>query len=166
MGDPVWLTIAKSYLGQQEIPGVQHNHIIVRMWEKIKAPFRDDETPWCAAFVGACLEDAGIQSTRSAAALSYAKWGRACASYVGSVVYMERHDAKGRLVGGHVGFLVGRRTDGALMILGGNQGDMVSIKPFSFNRVIGFRWPLDVLLPPVLHLPEYNDTTAVSLNEA
>ena len=38
-------------------------------------PLPHDEVPWCAAFVGACLERAGIASTRSLMARSYLGWG-------------------------------------------------------------------------------------------
>lgn len=161
-----WFAIAYSYMGQKEIPGVQYNPLIVRMWQKIQAPFRDDETPWCAAFVGACLEDAGIKSTRSPAALSYAEWGRACAPRVGAVAYMPRHDFKGRLVGGHVAFVAGKRSDGALMLLGGNQGDAVSVKPFQLSRITGYRWPNEVPIPLAVDLPQFTGDEQFSRNEA
>jgi len=40
---------------------------------------------------------------------------------------------------GHVGFFAGWGTDGRIMILGGNQGDTVSIAPFDVSRVLGIR---------------------------
>lgn len=43
--------------------------------------------------------------------------------------------------GGHVGFVVGRDKNGNLMVLGGNQGDAVSIRPFPVSRVTCYRWP-------------------------
>ena len=39
----------------------------------------NDEVAWCAAFLGACLERAGIGSTRSLMARSYLGWGQALA---------------------------------------------------------------------------------------
>lgn len=71
MTEPVWLRIARGYLGQREIVGRKHNPLILRWWQRIRAPFTDDETPWCAGFVGGVLEEAGIKSSRSAAARSY-----------------------------------------------------------------------------------------------
>src|SRR6478735_4519617 len=70
-----WLAEARKYIGQKEIAGPRHNSWIVSLWKKLKLAFNDDETPWCAGFVGFCLEAVGIQSTRSAAARSYQNWG-------------------------------------------------------------------------------------------
>lgn len=72
-----WVDEARRHIGLTEIKGPQHNPEIVAMWKAIKrGGIRDDETPWCAAFVGACLERVGIQSTRFEGARSYASWGR------------------------------------------------------------------------------------------
>jgi len=60
IGEPKWLQIARQYIGTREIPGPQHNLVIVNMWEEIGAPFRDDETAWCGAFVGHVLQQAGF----------------------------------------------------------------------------------------------------------
>lgn len=43
--------------------------------------------------------------------------------------------------GGHVGFVAGKDKSGNLMVLGGNQNDMVCISPFKFDRVVGYIWP-------------------------
>lgn len=43
--------------------------------------------------------------------------------------------------GGHVGFVVGRDAKGNIMVLGGNQGDRVSIIPFGNNRNAQYYWP-------------------------
>lgn len=46
-----------------------------------------------------------------------------------------------RAGGGHVGFVVGRDRAGNLMILGGNQGNKVSIARFAKDRVVAYIWP-------------------------
>ena len=38
-------------------------------------PMADDESPWCAAFVGAVLAECGLAGTGSLTARSYLKWG-------------------------------------------------------------------------------------------
>ena len=77
MSKAPWFDAAQKYLGLKGIKGSKHAPLIVKMWARIKlAGIKDDETPWCAAFVGSCLEEVGIQSSRSAAALSYAKFGK------------------------------------------------------------------------------------------
>ena len=71
-----WLDEARKHLGLKEIKGPKHAQAILDMWKAIKrGGIRDDETPWCAAFVCACLERVGIQSTRFESAKSYLSWG-------------------------------------------------------------------------------------------
>lgn len=163
--EPVWLTRARTYIGQREIAGVRNNPLILHWWVLIHAAFNDDETPWCAGFVGGVLEECGIRSSRSAAARSYLNWGRGLTgAAVGCIAVFERGP-----VNGHVGFVAGRNADGNLMILGGNQGDMVRIAPFRLSRLLGYRWPADVMLPPVQGLknvPLLKDAGPASENEA
>ncbi len=161
LNEPIWLHEARKHLGQKELKGAQHNPLILRWWTAIRAPFTDDETPWCAAFVGGVLESVGIKSTRSAMARSYLKWGFPIASpELGCVVVFERGPTFG-----HVGFVMGRDLRGNLMVLGGNQGDAVTIAAFNPARVIGYRWPVAVPLI-VATLPRFADGGALSQNEA
>nr|WP_321457176.1 TIGR02594 family protein [uncultured Cohaesibacter sp.] len=142
--EPVWLQVARSYLGLREYKGNRHNPKILEWWLKIRMPFTDDETPWCAGFVGGVLEECGIRSTRSAGARSYLwqNWGlRLNGPYVGAVVVFWRGSKAGSK--GHVGFVVGRDQHNNLMVIGGNQGDAVTIKPFSTARVLSYHWPED-----------------------
>jgi uncharacterized protein (TIGR02594 family) len=141
-----WLQRARKYIGVKEIHGHQHNPLILRMWERIKAKFRDDETPWCAAFVGSTLELSGIQSTRSAAARSYQTWGvKIDRPIPGAIVVFWRGSPNS--YSGHVGFVTGVTRSGNLVVLGGNQGDEVSEKAFARDRVVSYRWPLGVPVP-------------------
>lgn len=141
--DPLWLAEARRFIGVREIPGVNHHPLIVQWWKTIKrGGIKDDETPWCAAFVGACLENVGIMSTRFEGARSYEKWGRAIDKPVhGCVVVFSRSG------GGHVGFLTGIDKQGNLLILGGNQGNEVNIRAFPASRATAYRWPLAVPVP-------------------
>jgi uncharacterized protein (TIGR02594 family) len=138
--EPVWLRRARMEIGVSEIAGKEHSKRILSFWELSKLPFRDDETPWCAGFVGAMLEDSGIKSTRSGMARSYETWGQPCQPIPGAIVVFWRGSRSSG--SGHVGFLTGRDQHGNLMVLGGNQGDAVNIKPFSTSRLIGYRWPI------------------------
>ncbi len=162
--EPVWLPIARSYLGTREIHGPQHNARIVQWFSDIRTTFRDDETAWCAAFVGGVLEKAGIKSTRSAAARSYLNWGMAINPPVlGAIAVYSR---PGSTWGGHVGFVVGRDQRGNILTLGGNQGDEVNVRPFDPSRVLGYRYPLTHL--SALHyqtLPVVYDAGALSTRE-
>lgn len=135
--DPKWYREAESYIGLKEIHGSQHAPLILKMWTAIRAPFTNDETPWCAAFVGACLEWAGIRSTRSPRARSYETWGVPMKEgAIGAVLVFSR--GKGA---GHVGFYAGEDT-GAYHVLGGNQGDAVNISRLPKSRLVAIRWPL------------------------
>jgi uncharacterized protein (TIGR02594 family) len=141
MKEPTWLIHARTYLGLSEVPGIEHNSTILRWWEAIKSPLRDDESPWCAAFVGGVLEECGIRSSRSAAARSYMTWGaRLDMPARGCIVVFSRPPNPWS---GHVGFVVGIDVKARLMVLGGNQRDKVSIAPFD-REVLGYRWPMDV----------------------
>jgi len=168
MEKPYWLKLAHSALAVKETAGAKHHPMILHWWERIKSSIRDDETAWCAAFVGGILEDSGIPSTLSAAARSYTKWGHPLSGpAVGAVVTFWRGKPDGW--SGHVGFVVGKDQSGNLMVLGGNQSDEVNIKPFATNRVLSYRWPKSHELPPVVGfgaLPVVDSNGEVSKNES
>ena len=137
-GEPRWLIEARKFIGLSEVKGGQHAPEIVQFWRDIKrGGIKDDETPWCAAFVGAMLERAGIRSSRFESAKSYLSWGRELPGpALGCVVVLTRQG------GGHVGFCVGRDDTGNILLLGGNQSDAVNIRAFPESRVSGYRWPV------------------------
>lgn len=161
MSDAPWITEAKKYIGQKEIKGTKHNPFVLRLWSIIRAPFTDDETPWCAGFVGGMLEAVGIKSTRSAWARSYRNWGvDLLAPVPGCIVVFERGPTSG-----HVAFALGRDRFGSLLCLGGNQGDMVKISPFGRGRVLDYRWPAGIAVPKAT-LPVMTSDGKISTNEA
>ncbi len=76
MDQPQWLAAAWAELGQREVSGAADNPRIAAMFRDAgQAARHRDEVPWCAAFVGACLERAGLQGTCSLLARSYFRWG-------------------------------------------------------------------------------------------
>lgn len=155
-----WIEMAKNHIGVAEVKGATHNPVIVQFWKDIRrGGIRDDETPWCAAFVGAMLERCGIQSTRFESAKSYLSWGEQLDRPVYGCVVVFSRDG-----GGHVGFVVGKDKAGNLLVLGGNQGDAVNVKAFPLSRVTGYRWPKGEPLP-LGNLP-VGDSVAMSRSEA
>jgi len=134
---PIWLEEAEKYIGLKEISGPKNNSTVVDFWKRIHlSGISNDEVPWCAAFVGAVLENVGLKSTRSGLAKSYLNWGVPMKTpALGSIVVFTR---KG---GGHVGFVVGKDKNGNLYVLGGNQSDAVNIKLFKTDNIVGYRWP-------------------------
>lgn len=162
MQEPKWLTLARTYIGVQEIKGSQHNPFILELWKSAKlGGIKNDETPWCAGFVGGVLEQSGIRSARADNARSYLAWGgKLEMPTVGCIVVFERGPDSG-----HVGFVVGRDSNRNLMVLGGNQGDMVKISSFNVYRVLGYRWPAgEPMGSPLLPILASNGQT--STNEA
>jgi uncharacterized protein (TIGR02594 family) len=139
---PPWIATARKYLGVREGVGKVDNPTVVAMFAKVGHPeVRHDETPWCAAFVGACLEDAGIPSTRTLWALHYASWGQQLMyPVVGAVA------TKKRAGGGHV-FFVTDFDSTHVWGLGGNQSDKVSIVAYKRTVVHSYAWPRGVLKP-------------------
>ncbi|MFT2213068.1 TIGR02594 family protein [Rhizobium giardinii] len=159
-GEPRWLTLARRYSGLREIKGKNHAPEILAMWKATGLPFKDDETPWCAGFIGFVLESVGIASTRSGMARSYENWGvKLTRPAVGCVVTFKRAG------GGHVGFVTSSDAGGNIMVLGGNQADAVNIKPFAVSRVTGYWWPKGEPLAEGA-LPTVQSDGKLSTNEA
>lgn len=162
MTDPVWLAEARKHIGTKEIKGAKHEPKILQWWKAIKrGGIKTDEVPWCAAFVGGCLEAVGMVSSQFESAKSYMQWGKPLLNPVlGCIVVLEREG------GGHVGFVVGRDKAGNLMVLGGNQGDAVNIRAFAVTRVSGYRWPTQIASSDGKPLPLLASDGRLSVNEA
>lgn len=136
---PPWLTHGFQLLGLHEIPGKVHDYRVVAMFADCGHPeVKDDETAWCAAFVGSCLAHAGIEGTKKLNALSYKDWGRTCDPKVGAIGVKRR--AGGASWQGHVGFIVAANHR-EITMLGGNQSDSVSIARFPIKDFVAVRWP-------------------------
>jgi uncharacterized protein (TIGR02594 family) len=162
MTDPIWLENARVHEGLAEVPGPLSNTVITGWLSKLNAWWREDATPWCGVFVAAMIEDHAALPKHWYRAKAWLDWGVAIdAPAVGCVVVFERQG------GGHVGFVVGKDSRGRLLVLGGNQGDRVSVAPFEMARVAGYRWPAEQLaLLSTGSLPVLASAGASSTNEA
>lgn len=163
MGDQAWVREARKFLGQREVAGAQSAPFISRWLQDLGAWWRDDETPWCGVAVAAWMRACGIAPPKAwYRAKAWADWGLPLVAPVaGAVVVFERRG------GGHVGLIVGKDAAGRLMVLGGNQGDAVSIVPFDRARVLAYRWPAEhMALLPTKGLPLLASSGASSRNEA
>lgn len=138
MTEPKWLIEARKEIGVSEHT-VAGSQAVDQMW--IDSKLRGlvgtaRKVPWCAGFVNAMLERAGIRSTRSDSSRSYLNYGvKLSEPKYGCVVTFSRDGS------GHVGFVVGKTESGALLVLGGNQSDAVNIKAFKTDRVTGYCYP-------------------------
>lgn len=146
MEQPNWMAAAWAELGQREVAGAADNARIRAFFREVGQPASlHDEVAWCAAFVGACLERAGLASTRSLMARSYLQWGEALGeARFGAIAVLSRGSDP---AAGHVGFLVGE-TQGHVVLLGGNQGDAVGVAAYPRARLLGLRWPQAVAPTP------------------
>lgn len=132
------LEIARAELGVAEVPGAGDNPRIVAYHATTGGGKEPDSVPWCSSFVNFCVEQAGLKGTDSKAARSWMTWGRVTTDFFpGCIVVLER----GAAPQGHVGFFVGTES-GRLRLLGGNQGDRVSIASFDPQLVLAIRQAL------------------------
>jgi uncharacterized protein (TIGR02594 family) len=137
-----WFDLAMTQIGVKETAGDASNPAVLKYYTDAQASWaKEDSIPWCAAFVGAMLAETGYKPSGSLIARSYLDWGTALDKpRKGCIVVMKR----GAPPAGHVAFAEDWSA-GNITLLGGNQGDAVSVKTFSRANVIGYRWPRDVL---------------------
>lgn len=151
------------YIGLAEVPGKEHQPVIVGWLKDLRAWWSDDETPWCGTFVAHCMRSCNIPVPQHwYRAKAWASWGRPLFDPVDGCIGV--FDRAG---GGHVGFIVGRDTQGRYLVLGGNQGNRVSIVPIDAERLLAARWPEVVVpQPPTTPLPLGKSAEPSSTNEA
>ena len=131
--------IARSYIGLSEGPGPADNPVIIEMYASVGHDWVEhDSVAWCAAFVGHCLERAGIRSTRKLTARSYLDWGvpvETADAQQGDIGVIQRGRSSWQ---GHV-FLIDRIDGAWVWGLGGNQNDAVNIKRYPVSKLLGVR---------------------------
>jgi len=127
-------SIAESQMGVHELPGRAQNKKILEYHATTSLGATDDETPWCSSFVNWCVKQAGFNGTNSAAARSWMKWGVPLKSpEKGCIVVFQRPG------GNHVAFFDSDQGSEYIRVLGGNQGDQVSLSNYRKDRILGFR---------------------------
>jgi uncharacterized protein (TIGR02594 family) len=132
--EAAWMKVARAELGVAEDPSGSHPRIEA-YHASTNGGAADDAVPWCSSFVNFCVEAAGQAGTRSKAARSWMDWGRDAGDFVpGCIVVLKRGSAPK----GHVGFFAGFEA-GRIKLLGGNQGDRVSVASFDVDRVLARR---------------------------
>ena len=110
---------------------------------------KEDQTPWCAAFVNYNLETSGVEGTNMATAYSFISYGQNLGDKTpvyGSIAVMDYS---------HVGFVAGTNKDGRIILLGGNQGNAVNLSPNSKSAVERYVYPSGTNTSS-LALPQYN----------
>ena len=87
---------------------------------------------WCAVFANMVLKRTGFHGTGSAAAVSFARYGRPAAGPAPGVIAVWPH---------HVGFVVGSGGPGRIRVVSGNHNHRVEESTYSTRSVMAFRYP-------------------------
>jgi uncharacterized protein (TIGR02594 family) len=159
--------LAQRFVGVREVGGPLSNAHVLAMLRLDDDWVEGDHIPWCSALVNYVAWLLRLPRSKSLAARSWLSVGTpiplGAASPAWDVVILSR--GEGPQPGpevldapGHVGFFAGLDlssapaqilhaststgvlpVDATVMILGGNQGDAVSVAPFPASRVLGVR---------------------------
>lgn len=151
---PRMLLEALKLFGVLETPGPGNNPTILAWADEIGAAeetayarwaadwYASDSTAWCGLFVAICAVRANVDNrperrppAKYLSALAWTAFGlpvRGGLAELGDVLIFQRPG------GGHVGIYVGEDAD-AFHVLGGNQGDAVSIARIAKARCVAVR---------------------------
>lgn len=160
---PKILVEAYKLLGIREVLGKDNNPIILKWADKVglKKQYTADSIPWCGLFMAYVCHQAGKEIvTEPLWARNWLGYGTAQrVAMLGDVLVFKRD------MGGHVGIYVGE-DDKCYHVLGGNQGDAVSIVAIRKERCIGIRrteWTIKQ--PENVRVIKLNKATNISENE-
>ena len=139
--------IAQRFVGIKEVVGTSSNSQILAMLHLDQKWPRGDEVPWCSAFMNYVAWLLRLPRSKNLRARSWLTVGRpipideAEAGFDVVVLKQEAANQPGPDVieaPGHVGLFAGRQGN-SVLVLGGNQSDMVNVKRFRSSRVLGIR---------------------------
>jgi uncharacterized protein (TIGR02594 family) len=129
-----------------EVPG-NKDHPLIQWWLSLCGlpTTTHDEIPWCSAFCSGIAWQLRLPRSKSLAARSWLGVGQPIqlkdARPANDVVVLNRAggspnpDTSGP---GHVGFYAGQEGQ-FVLLLGGNQGDKVSVARFAADSILGIR---------------------------
>jgi uncharacterized protein (TIGR02594 family) len=142
---PRILVQAVKQLGVTEIVGKTHNPTILGWARELKlaSVYNADEIPWCGLYIAYCCKMAALEVVdKPLWALNWAKWGyEPTEAMLGDVLTFKRNG------GGHVGIYVGE-DDTHYHVLGGNQGNSVSVSRIAKSRLFKVRRTLWKIAQP------------------
>lgn len=154
-----------ALLGIAEAPG-SANAAPILAWAAelggaVARDYRADATPWCGLFMAIVAERAGKPLPQSPLwALAWAQFGRPAARpALGDVLVFRRHG------GGHVGLYLAE-DETAFHVLGGNQGDRVSVARIARSRLLEARRPPYRAMPASVAPCVVDEGGALSRDEA
>ncbi len=131
------IDIAATLIGKGEVPD---RETLQEFFKNGGQNLDPATTAWCAAFVNSALGAAGIQGTGKLNARSFLDWGEPVDTpQRGDIAVFTRGGNNSWK--GHVAFFDSVNPDGSINVLGGNQGDQVSVKAYAADRLLGYRRP-------------------------
>lgn len=137
--EPLLLEILKYY-GLKEVFGKEHNPEIVKMFHEIGYEWvNDDETAWCSAALNYFCFKLGYKRSGKLDARSWLKVGTVVkVPELGDIVVLWRDSPTNWT--GHVGLYISEdKATNRIYVLGGNQDNAITIKPYHKSRVLGYR---------------------------
>jgi uncharacterized protein (TIGR02594 family) len=162
---PKVLVQAYKLFGISELLGKDNNPKILD-WAKelgLEKTYTADEIPWCGLYVAYVCHKADKQVVdKPLWARNWNKWGtKQSVAMLGDILVFSRGANSG-----HVGFYVGEDKT-AYHVLGGNQGDKVSIVRILKSRCIGIRrTPWSKAQPSNVRVIKLDAVGGVSTNES
>lgn len=142
-------TLAQRFVGMKEAQGAVSNPLILAMLRLDAGWVENDGVPWCSAFPNFIAWLLRLPRSKSLGARSWLQVGTPIdildARPGFDVVILKRGKAPQPgadviAANGHVGFFAGLDSvNKRVLVLGGNQGDAVSIAPFPLADVLGVR---------------------------
>ena len=162
---PKVLVEAFKLIGIKELLGKDNNPKIIA-WAKelgLEKTYVADEIPWCGLFIAYVCHKANKEVVKNPLwARNWSKWGtKQDTAMLGDILVFERGANSG-----HVGIYVGEDKT-AYHVLGGNQGDAVSIVRILKKRCIAIRrttW--SKAQPENVRVINLNSSGVISENEA
>lgn len=149
--------------GLVETPGSADNPVIMAMAKEVglEREYNHDAVPWCGLFAAVVAKRAGKSVVDGPLwALNWSKFGVATTQPgLGDILAFKRPG------GGHVGIYIGEDPT-HYHVLGGNQGDKVSITRIEKARCVARRRPVYKNQPASVKPYHLAATGAVSKNEA
>lgn len=139
--------IAERFIGMKEVDGKVANPAILAMLQLDADWPNDDSTPWCSSFINYISWLLRLPRSKSLLARSWLNVGTVIDINdlkVGPDIVILKRGAgeqpgpENTTASGHVGFFSGK-IHNKIHLLGGNQGNMVSVAPFDISRFLGAR---------------------------
>lgn len=145
---PMWLQFMVKAIGTKEKPGAADNPMIIdaaafvgRTWPDMAdycKTYKHDSTPWCGLATAWAVTKARIRPPfrkgsdgKFLASAAWREWGFDVKTFErGAIACLEGHVA-----------LCYEQEGSTTYLVGGNQGDAITIMPVKTVSILAYRWP-------------------------